>query len=128
MLVGAEGVVENGGIINKLGTYQLAICAKAHNIPFYAAAESYKVPVPPAVPISLCSRAGELSLASWVGSECGCITRHTLWDNVAQSMHHLLSWVYRRKPLSSTCLGVICYQVAKAYAAVRACQRIINVF
>lgn len=42
VLVGAEGVVENGGIINKLGTYQLAICAKAHGIPFYAAAESYK--------------------------------------------------------------------------------------
>jgi translation initiation factor 2B subunit (eIF-2B alpha/beta/delta family) len=43
VLVGAEGVVENGGIINKLGTYQLAICAKTHGIPFYAAAESYKV-------------------------------------------------------------------------------------
>lgn len=42
VLVGAEGVVENGGIINKLGTYQLAICAKTHGIPFYAAAESYK--------------------------------------------------------------------------------------
>ena len=43
VLVGAEGVVENGGVINKLGTYQLALCAKAHGIPFYVAAESYKV-------------------------------------------------------------------------------------
>ena len=42
VLVGAEAVVENGGIINKLGTYTLAIAAKAHNVPLYVAAESYK--------------------------------------------------------------------------------------
>lgn len=42
MLVGAEGVVENGGVINKLGTYQIALCAKSLNKPFYVAAESYK--------------------------------------------------------------------------------------
>ena len=41
-LVGAEGVIENGGIVNKVGTYQIAIIAKAHQIPFYVAAESYK--------------------------------------------------------------------------------------
>ena len=43
VLVGAEGVVENGGVINKLGTYQIALAAAAHNTPFYVAAESYKV-------------------------------------------------------------------------------------
>ncbi len=43
VLVGAEGVVENGGIINKLGSYHVAIAAKEHGIPFYVAAESYKV-------------------------------------------------------------------------------------
>lgn len=42
VLVGAEGVVENGGVINKLGTYQIAMCAKSLNKPFYVAAESYK--------------------------------------------------------------------------------------
>lgn len=42
VLVGAEGVVENGGVINKLGTYQIALCAQALNKPFYVAAESYK--------------------------------------------------------------------------------------
>lgn len=42
-MVGAEGVVENGGIINKLGSYMVAIAAKEHGIPFYVAAESYKV-------------------------------------------------------------------------------------
>ena len=42
MLVGAEAVVENGGIINKLGTFQIATVAKAFDKPFYVAAESYK--------------------------------------------------------------------------------------
>ncbi|GKY93859.1 hypothetical protein MPSEU_000352800 [Mayamaea pseudoterrestris] len=42
VLVGAEGVLENGGVVNKIGTYALATCAKAHSKPFYVAAESYK--------------------------------------------------------------------------------------
>ncbi|XP_023680354.1 translation initiation factor eIF2B subunit alpha isoform X2 [Paramormyrops kingsleyae] len=42
IIVGAEGVVESGGIINKIGTYQMAVCAKAHNKPFYVVAESFK--------------------------------------------------------------------------------------
>lgn len=42
VLVGAEGVVENGGIVNKMGTNALATCAQANGKPFYVAAESYK--------------------------------------------------------------------------------------
>lgn len=42
VIVGAEGVVENGGIINKIGTYAVAIVAKEHKKPFYVAAESFK--------------------------------------------------------------------------------------
>lgn len=42
VLVGADGIVENGGIINKIGTFPIALCAKAFNKPFYVAAESYK--------------------------------------------------------------------------------------
>ncbi|CAG2122445.1 unnamed protein product [Medioppia subpectinata] len=42
VLVGAEGVAESGGIINKIGTYSVAICAKTMNKPFYVLAESYK--------------------------------------------------------------------------------------
>eukprot|EP00428_Durinskia_dybowskii_P066310 CAMPEP_0170383446 /NCGR_PEP_ID=MMETSP0117_2-20130122/15479_1 /TAXON_ID=400756 /ORGANISM="Durinskia baltica, Strain CSIRO CS-38" /LENGTH=336 /DNA_ID=CAMNT_0010639149 /DNA_START=144 /DNA_END=1154 /DNA_ORIENTATION=- len=41
-LVGAEGVMENGGIVNKIGTYQIALVAKALQVPFYVAVESYK--------------------------------------------------------------------------------------
>lgn len=40
--VGAEGVVENGGIISRIGTYQMAMLAKAARIPFYVVAESHK--------------------------------------------------------------------------------------
>ena len=42
VLVGAEGVVENGGVVNKVGTYALGIVAHALGTPFYVAAESYK--------------------------------------------------------------------------------------
>ena len=42
VLVGAEGVVENGGLINAIGTYQIAMVAHIARIPFYAAAESFK--------------------------------------------------------------------------------------
>ena len=48
VLTGAEGVVENGGIINKLGTYTIALAAAAHRTPFYVAAESYKACPSPA--------------------------------------------------------------------------------
>ncbi|KAI0387493.1 nagb/rpia/CoA transferase-like protein [Hypomontagnella monticulosa] len=42
VIVGAEAVTANGGIISRMGTYQLAILAKACNKPFYVAAEQYK--------------------------------------------------------------------------------------
>ncbi|XP_046641129.1 translation initiation factor eIF-2B subunit alpha-like [Daphnia pulicaria] len=42
VLVGAEGVVESGGIINKIGTYTMALCAKEMHKPFYVLAESFK--------------------------------------------------------------------------------------
>jgi translation initiation factor eIF-2B subunit alpha len=42
VIVGAEGVVENGGFISRLGTYQIALLAKAAGKPFYVAAESHK--------------------------------------------------------------------------------------
>ena len=42
MLVGAEAVMENGGIVNRIGTLTIAMCAKAYNKPFYVFAESLK--------------------------------------------------------------------------------------
>lgn len=40
ILVGADRIVANGDVANKIGTYSLAVLAKAHNIPFYVAAPS----------------------------------------------------------------------------------------
>ncbi|KAL4431553.1 hypothetical protein ABPG74_017258 [Tetrahymena malaccensis] len=42
VLVGAEAVVENGGIINRIGTYTAALCAKSLKKQFYVLAESFK--------------------------------------------------------------------------------------
>ncbi|GIY18281.1 hypothetical protein CDAR_473571 [Caerostris darwini] len=37
VIVGADRVVANGDTANKIGTYQIALCAKYHNVPFYVA-------------------------------------------------------------------------------------------
>ncbi|KAF8628456.1 hypothetical protein AX15_003970 [Amanita polypyramis BW_CC] len=42
VLVGSEAVVESGGLINAVGSNQIAIIARSANKPFYALAESYK--------------------------------------------------------------------------------------
>lgn len=38
VVVGADRVTRNGDTANKIGTYQLAVVAKHHNVPFYIAA------------------------------------------------------------------------------------------
>ena len=44
VLVGSEAVVESGGLINAVGSHQMAIIAKAANKPFYALAERLGLP------------------------------------------------------------------------------------
>ncbi|MFL5806256.1 MAG: S-methyl-5-thioribose-1-phosphate isomerase [Roseiflexaceae bacterium] len=55
VIVGADRVVANGDIANKIGTYSLAVLAKAHDIPFYVAAPSstvdFALPSGDAIPI-----------------------------------------------------------------------------
>lgn len=38
IVVGADRIAANGDVANKIGTYGLAVLAKAHNVPFYVAA------------------------------------------------------------------------------------------
>jgi len=38
IIVGADRIVSNGDTANKIGTYALAVLAKAHGIPFYVSA------------------------------------------------------------------------------------------
>ena len=40
-IVGADRIASNGDVINKIGTYGLAIAAKEHGVPFYVAAPMY---------------------------------------------------------------------------------------
>ncbi len=40
--MGAEGVVESGGIINKIGSCSISLCAKMLNKPVYVGVESFK--------------------------------------------------------------------------------------
>jgi methylthioribose-1-phosphate isomerase len=40
IIVGADRIVANGDVANKIGTYTLAVLAKAHNVPMYVAAPS----------------------------------------------------------------------------------------
>jgi methylthioribose-1-phosphate isomerase len=55
VIVGADRVVANGDIANKIGTYSLAVLARAHAIPFYVAAPSstvdFALPNGDAIPI-----------------------------------------------------------------------------
>ncbi len=37
VIVGTDRVAANGDVANKIGTYSVAVLAKAHNIPFYVA-------------------------------------------------------------------------------------------
>ncbi|MEZ4864893.1 MAG: translation initiation factor eIF-2B [Caldilineaceae bacterium] len=41
-LVGADSLLPDGGVVNKAGTYLLALAAKAHDRPFYVCCESFK--------------------------------------------------------------------------------------
>jgi translation initiation factor eIF-2B subunit alpha len=42
IFLGAEGVAESGGVINQLGSYQIAVLASTANKPVYVLAESHK--------------------------------------------------------------------------------------
>lgn len=42
-LVGCDGILADGSIINKVGTYALGLIAKDNGLPFYVAAETFKV-------------------------------------------------------------------------------------
>lgn len=45
IIVGADRVTRDGYIFNKIGTYQIAVLAKRHSIPFYAAAPHSSVDI-----------------------------------------------------------------------------------
>jgi methylthioribose-1-phosphate isomerase len=69
VLVGADRIAANGDVANKVGTYGLALAAKAHGIPFYVAAPTSTIdpetPTGMAIPIE--ERAPD-EITEWKGS------------------------------------------------------------
>ncbi|MDT7041169.1 S-methyl-5-thioribose-1-phosphate isomerase [Candidatus Nitronereus thalassa] len=65
-VVGADRIAANGDVANKIGTYSVAVLAKAHGIPFYVAAPSSTIdmdtPNGDAIPIEERSREEVLSV------------------------------------------------------------------
>ena len=45
VVVGADRIANNGDTANKIGTYQLAIAAQAHDVPFYVAAPTSTIDI-----------------------------------------------------------------------------------
>jgi methylthioribose-1-phosphate isomerase len=67
VVVGADRIARNGDVANKIGTYALAVLARAHGIPFYVAAPFSTVdlatPSGEAIPIEQRAASEVLSLA-----------------------------------------------------------------
>jgi methylthioribose-1-phosphate isomerase len=69
VLVGADRIAANGDVANKIGTYGLALAARAHGIPFYVAAPSSTIDraTPDGSRIPIEQREAD-EVASWRGS------------------------------------------------------------
>ena len=68
VLVGADRIAANGDVANKIGTYGLALAARAHSVPFYVAAPTSTIDpaTPDGVHIPIEERSAE-EVASWRG-------------------------------------------------------------
>lgn len=55
-LIGCDTILSNGDVVNKVGTYGMALAAKKHKIPCYVVASSDKVSPEKEVPLSPCPR------------------------------------------------------------------------
>jgi methylthioribose-1-phosphate isomerase len=65
-LVGADRIARNGDTANKIGTYQVAVLARAHGVPFYVAA--------PTTTIDIAAATGaDIPIEQRAGQEVECI-------------------------------------------------------
>jgi methylthioribose-1-phosphate isomerase len=69
VLAGADRIAANGDVANKIGTYGLALAARAHRVPFYVAAPSSTIDAatPDGASIPIEERAAD-EVAGWRGS------------------------------------------------------------
>jgi methylthioribose-1-phosphate isomerase len=84
VIVGADRVVANGDIANKIGTYSLAVLARAHAIPFYVAAPSstvdFTLPDGDAIPIEQRDPAEVTTIAGQPIAPAGVVAAHPAFD------------------------------------------------
>jgi methylthioribose-1-phosphate isomerase len=84
VIVGADRVVANGDIANKIGTYSVAVLAQAHGIPFYVAAPSstvdFRLPDGDAIPIEQRDSAEVTSIGGQPIAPAGVHAAHPAFD------------------------------------------------
>jgi methylthioribose-1-phosphate isomerase len=84
VIVGADRIVANGDVANKIGTYGLAVLAQAHNIPFYVAAPTSTIdmslPDGSAIPIEQRDPSEVTSLAGVLIAPAGVAAAHPAFD------------------------------------------------
>jgi translation initiation factor 2B subunit (eIF-2B alpha/beta/delta family) len=67
-VVGADTILADGGVVNKAGTYPLALAARDRGIPFLVVAESFKRRPPDLGPVDLeAMDPAELGVPGWPG-------------------------------------------------------------
>ncbi len=84
VVVGADRIAANGDVANKIGTYALAVLARAHEIPFYVAAPrttiDLETPDGSAIPIEERGRDEVATLGDHVLVPAGVPVRHPAFD------------------------------------------------
>jgi methylthioribose-1-phosphate isomerase len=84
VIVGADRIVANGDVANKIGTYSLAVLARAHGIPFYVAAPSstvdFSLPNGDAIPIEQRDPAEVTTLGGVSIAPVGVAAAHPAFD------------------------------------------------
>lgn len=84
VIVGADRIVANGDTANKIGTYSLAVLARAHNLPFYVAAPSSTIDLQLAhgdqIPIEERSAAEVTHLGGQLIAPAGVHAAHPAFD------------------------------------------------
>ena len=84
VVVGADRIAANGDVANKIGTYGLAVLARAHGLPFYVAAPRSTIDLATAtgaeIPIEERGREEVASFAGRVLVPAGVPVRHPAFD------------------------------------------------
>jgi methylthioribose-1-phosphate isomerase len=84
VIVGADRIVANGDTANKIGTYSLAVLARAHRIPFYVAAPTSTIDLSmdhgDCIPIEERSSDEVTHLAGQLIAPAGVVAAHPAFD------------------------------------------------